>query len=207
MGNLIWADMENYMGKGWKDDTDAIYNTTEVHTGPENKRECPCDTCPLFEQCAANGTECSAFRNWGTNGDFKDADVQRLLRAAAQRGVVMNTKEMTAQEIAELNKEFRIANASTQWKFMQTPEYAKLPLAVRCTVERNCLSYYFDKLSEGMTDWKNPICTRIPTEDFDVFNKACAYFTGTELQTMNTYPNGTSKVFAKGYYMMGRITT
>ena len=49
MGNLIWADMENYMGKGWKDETDAIYNTTEVHTGPENKRECPCDTCPLFE--------------------------------------------------------------------------------------------------------------------------------------------------------------
>ena len=30
MGNLIWADMENYMGKGWKDETDAIYNTTEV---------------------------------------------------------------------------------------------------------------------------------------------------------------------------------
>ena len=203
MGNLIWADMENYMGKGWKDETDAIYNTTEVHTGPENKRECPCDTCPLFEQCAAKGTECSAFRNWGTNGDFKDADVQRLLRAAAQRGVVMSTKEMTAQEIAELNKEFRIANASTQWKFMQTPEYAKLPLAARCTVERNCLSYYFDKLSEGMTDWKNPICARIPTEDFDVYDRACAYFTGTELQTMNTYPNGTSKVFAKGYYMMG----
>ena len=31
-------DMENYMGKGWKDDTDAIYNTTEVHTCSENKR-------------------------------------------------------------------------------------------------------------------------------------------------------------------------
>ena len=40
----------------------------------------------------------------------------------------MSTKEMTAQEIAELNKEFRIANASTQWKFMQTPEYAKCHL-------------------------------------------------------------------------------
>ena len=64
------------------------------------------------------------------------------------------------------------------------------------------LANYFDKLSEGMTDWKNPICARIPTEDFDVYDRACAYFTGTELQTMNTYPNGTSKVFAKGYYMM-----
>ena len=97
----------------------------------------------------------------------------------------MSTKEFTAQEIAELIKEFRIANASTQWKFMQTPEYAKLPLAARCTVERNCLTYYFDKLSEGMTDWKNPICARIPTEDFDVYDRACAYFTGTELQTFN----------------------
>ena len=44
-------------------------------------------------------------------------------------------KEMTDVEIAELNKEFD-ANAFTQWKFMQTPEYQKLPLAVRCTIER-----------------------------------------------------------------------
>ena len=27
------------MGKGWKDDTDAIYNTTEVHTGFPRIRE------------------------------------------------------------------------------------------------------------------------------------------------------------------------
>ena len=110
---------------------------------------------------------------------------------------------MSAQEIAELNKEFRIANASTQWKFMQTPEYAKLPDAVRCTVERNCLTYYFDKLSEGVTDWKNPICNAFLQRISMYTIGACAYFTGTELQTMNTYPNGTSKVFAKGYYMMG----
>ena len=114
----------------------------------------------------------------------------------------MSTKQMTAQEIADINKDFAIGNALTKWKFMQTPEYQRLPDAARYTVERECLSYYFDKLTEGMTDWKNPICARIPTEDFDVCDRACAYFTGTELQTMNTYPNGTSKVFAKGYYMM-----
>ena len=51
--------------------------------GPENKRECPCDTCPMYDACAVKGTECSAFRNWGTNGDFKDVDVTRLLRVAA----------------------------------------------------------------------------------------------------------------------------
>ena len=115
----------------------------------------------------------------------------------------MSTKEFTAQEIADINKDFAIGNAVTKWKFMQTPEYKRLPDAARYTVERECLTYYFDKLTEDMTDWKNPICARIPTEDFDVYNSACAYFTGTELQTMNTYPNGTSKVFAEGYYMMG----
>ena len=87
MTNMIWTDGEVYMGKGtkWveKDGSEAVYNTTEYHSGPENTRECPCDTCPLFEACATKGTECSAFRNWGTNGDYKDADVQRLLRAAA----------------------------------------------------------------------------------------------------------------------------
>ena len=49
----------------------------------------------------------------------------------------MSTKEFTAQEIAELNQTFDTANASTKWKFMQTPEFAKLPDAVRFTVE-NC---------------------------------------------------------------------
>ena len=81
---MIWTDAEAYMGKGIKDpENDYQYNTIEVHTGPENKRECPCDTCPMFEVSAKEFTECSAFRNWGTNGDFKDADVQRLLRVAA----------------------------------------------------------------------------------------------------------------------------
>ena len=114
----------------------------------------------------------------------------------------MSTKEMSAQEIAELNKEFRIANASTQWKFMQTPEYAKLPLAARCTVERNCLTYYFDKLSEGMTDWKMPISGTIPIRDLNPFRRAVEYFTGTELSVMEQDSTNTFKVFAKGYYMM-----
>ena len=36
----------------------------------------------------------------------------------------MSTKEFTAQEIADINKDFAIGNALTKWKFMQTPEYA-----------------------------------------------------------------------------------
>ena len=83
MDRVIWMDAEAYMGRGIKDpENDHEYNTTEYHTGPENKRECPCDTCPLFNQCLENATECSAMRNWCSKGDFKDKDLQRLLRAA-----------------------------------------------------------------------------------------------------------------------------
>ena len=200
MGNMIWADMENYMGKGWKDETDAIYNTTEVHTGPENKRECPCDTCPLFDACAANGTECSAFRNCGTNGDFKDTDVQRLLRAAAQRGVVMSTKEFTAQEIAELNQTFDTANALTKWKFMQTPEYAKLPDAVRYTVERECLTHYFNMMTYGVSNWKEKFTATIPIRDLNPCRAAAAYFCGAPLHVMEQTDIGYFKVMCPGYY-------
>ena len=200
MGNMIWADMENYMGKGWKDETDAIYNTTEVHTGPENKRECPCDTCPLFDACAAKGTECSAFRNWGTNGDFKDTDVQRLLRAAAQRGVVMSTKEFTAQEIAELNQTFDTANALTKWKFMQTPEYEKLPDAVRYTVERECLTHYFNMMTYGLSNWKEKFTATIPIRDLNPCRAAAAYFCGAPLHVMEQTDIGYFKVMCPGYY-------
>ena len=199
MGNMIWADMENYMGKGWKDETDAIYNTTEVHTGPENKRECPCDTCPLFDACAADGTECSAFRNWGTNGDFKDTDVQRLLRAAAQRGVIM-TKQMSNAEIAKLNKTFRDANAFTQWKFMQTPEYQRLPLAVRCTVEKKCLTFYFDMMTDGMSNWKEKFTATIPIRDLNPCRAAAAYFCGAPLHVMEQVDVAYFKVMCPGYY-------
>ena len=37
----------------------------------------------------------------------------------------MSTKELTAQEIADINKDFAIGNALTKWNFLTTPEYAK----------------------------------------------------------------------------------
>ena len=116
----------------------------------------------------------------------------------------MSTKEFTAQEIADINKDFAIGNAFTKWKFMQTPEYQRLPDAARYTVERECLSYYFDKLTEGMTDWKMPIKALIPIADLNPMRAACEYFTGTELDVLEQVENEPYfKVFAKGYYMMG----
>ena len=114
----------------------------------------------------------------------------------------MSTKEFTAQEIADINKDFAIGNAFTKWKFMQTPEYERLPDAARYTVERECLTYYFDKLTEGMTDWKLPIKALIPISDLNPMRAACEYFTGTELSVMEQEDTH-FKVFAKGYYMMG----
>ena len=114
----------------------------------------------------------------------------------------MSTNEMTAQEIADINKQFKTANASTQWKFMQTPEYQRLPLAVRCTVEKNCLTHYFNILTDGMPDWKLPISGTLPIRDLNPFRKAVEYFTGTELSVIEQVDTN-FKVFARGYYLMG----
>jgi hypothetical protein len=114
----------------------------------------------------------------------------------------MSTKEMTAQEIADINKEFKTANASTKWKFMQTPEYARLPDAVRFTVEKECLTHYFNILTDGMPDWKLPISGTIPIRDLNPFRKAVEYFTGTELSVIEQVDTN-FKVFARGYYLMG----
>ena len=114
----------------------------------------------------------------------------------------MSTKEFTYQEIEELNKEFDTANAFTKWKFMQTDAYKKLPDAVRYTVEKECLTHYFNILTDGMPDWKNPIKGKIPISLLNPFRAAVEYFTGTELHVVEQ--DGTEfYVFAKGYYMMG----
>lgn len=55
--------------------------TFEVRHTPDNRREMPCETCPLANQCAEKLTECSGFRNWTYNGDYDDKDVGRLIRA------------------------------------------------------------------------------------------------------------------------------
>ena len=113
------------------------------------------------------------------------------------------TKEFSPEEITEINQTFRNGNAFTKWKFMQTPEYQRLPLAVRCTIEKECLTYYFNQITEGMTDWKGPIKAIIPVSLLNPMRKAVEYFTGTELSVMEQVDTAMFKVFAKGYYMMG----
>jgi len=77
---VIWMDAEAYNGRGYKDPEAPVELKVE---GPENKRECPCDTCPMMQTCFNNMTECSAMRNWCSKGDYADKDLQRLVRAMA----------------------------------------------------------------------------------------------------------------------------
>ncbi len=112
------------------------------------------------------------------------------------------SKEMTDVEIAELNKEFAVGNAFTKWKFMQTDAFKTMPDAVRYTVEKECLTHYFNILTDGMPDWKLPISGVIPIALLNPFRAAVEYFTGTELMVIEQEDTN-FKVFAKGYYMMG----
>jgi len=66
--------------------TDSYYNQDPSRASKEdlpivnNKRECPCDNCPMMVDCDKYAKYCKAFRNWTNKGDYKDADVQRLMR-------------------------------------------------------------------------------------------------------------------------------
>ena len=112
------------------------------------------------------------------------------------------TKEMTDVEVEEINKLFETPNAFTKWKFMQTPYFDKLPDAVRYTVEKECLTHYFNILTDGMPDWKLPISGTIPIALLNPFRAAVEYFTGTELMVIEQEDTN-FKVFARGYYLMG----
>ena len=112
------------------------------------------------------------------------------------------SKEMKQDEIDFINKMFETPNAFTKWKFMQTEEFKRLPDAVRYTVEKECLTHYFNIITDGMSDWKMPIKAMIPISLLNPMRAAVEYFTGTELFVMEQVDNQ-FKVFAKGYYMMG----
>ena len=81
--SLIIDELSTSVGQGIFCSKKSAINHEEMHYGPENKRECPCDTCPMNTACLENVTECSAMRNWCSKGDYNDADVQRLVRACA----------------------------------------------------------------------------------------------------------------------------
>ena len=74
----MWYDSEVYGGA-----KKSNFATQEIFYGPENKMVIPCDTCALAKQCEMNGTECSAFKVWATNGYYKVEKVGKNLKEVA----------------------------------------------------------------------------------------------------------------------------
>ena len=100
-------DSECYMGRD-SSDSESIYNTTEMHTGPENKKDCPCDSCPLSLQCMQNVTECSAFRNWASKGDYWDTagwDTKLVVKKDKEGKPILDKK--TKKPIKEIKRYWR----------------------------------------------------------------------------------------------------
>jgi hypothetical protein len=70
------------------------------------------------------------------------------------------------------------------------------------TQERiDVLTEKFDKLTEGMENWKMPIDTVIHTSELNDMRDACEWFTGSELYVKEQVSNKLEyRVMAEGYY-------
>ena len=77
--NLI-DELSTSVGQGIFSSKKSAINHEEMPYGPENKRECPCDTCPMMNSCLEDQTECSAMRNWCSRAAYKDPALIRLER-------------------------------------------------------------------------------------------------------------------------------
>ena len=70
----IWYDSEAHNGRGTPTEYNEIADILPVI--PVD----PCVTCEMAASCAANMTDCKAFRTYAATGKFKDADIARLVK-------------------------------------------------------------------------------------------------------------------------------
>lgn len=65
---------------------------------------------------------------------------------------------------------------------------------------RGELKTAFDKLTEGMENWKMPIHTNIHIGEWNLMIEACEFFTGSKLWQVKDLGLGMMEVKADGYY-------
>ena len=70
----IWYDSEAHNGRGTPTEFNESADILPVI--PVD----PCVTCEMAASCAANMTDCKAFRTYAATGKFKDADIARLVK-------------------------------------------------------------------------------------------------------------------------------
>ena len=70
----IWYDSEAHNGRGTPTEFNESADILPVI--PVD----PCVTCEMAASCAANMTDCKAFRTYAATGKFKDSDIARLVK-------------------------------------------------------------------------------------------------------------------------------
>ena len=78
----MWYDSEVYGGHA-KSNVALI----DIHYGPNNKKEAPCDSCSKAATC---GYECKAFTAWCDKGNYADDTVgvfKKTAKKVAQKGL------------------------------------------------------------------------------------------------------------------------
>ena len=70
----VWYDAEAHNGRGTPTEYSEMAEILPII--PVD----PCVTCEMAASCAANMTDCKAFRTYAATGKFKDADIARLVK-------------------------------------------------------------------------------------------------------------------------------
>jgi hypothetical protein len=83
----IWIDSES-MGGIPDRGAPRIYSHPDCPKPPNNKKEIPCDSCPMKVACAAKwnpseGLTCQAYRDWSGRGDYHPEQLQQKLKRVA----------------------------------------------------------------------------------------------------------------------------
>lgn len=109
------------------------------------------------------------------------------------------SKEFTVDEIDQMNEEFNTANASTKWKFMCSEAFQRCPDVVKYSIRQETMNHYFDLMTDGTHNWKDPFTAMIHESQLDACKAAATYFTGAELNELERDgPN--VWVECRGYY-------
>ena len=80
----IWVDSEAMFGIPEVDE-EKVYNSSENPKPPNNVRPMPCLDCSMQTACRADwnpseGLECAALRTWYSTGNYKDSQIEHLLK-------------------------------------------------------------------------------------------------------------------------------
>jgi hypothetical protein len=81
------SDWAEYKKKGYQKQ-ERVYSTPDEPKPPSNKKEIPCEGCPMQIACTAKwnpseGLTCQAYRAWIGSGDYNPSQIEMKLKRVA----------------------------------------------------------------------------------------------------------------------------